>query len=217
MKRHHVWLGIFLLVFVIPMHPRARGLQNPLSLRLDPAQQTVEEGDNALTTTAVSGGTQPYKYEWYDGSRKSTVTRPNVVWVMRRASVHAIKLVVTDAAGSSVEATVQVSVRPATVSQTAEAPPADGSPAPLSVRITPPLSQIESGGKVTSYAVATGGVAPYSYEWWANNTKTVAAADHSAWRVQDSGIRDIKVVVTDAAGNHAEGHAFIVIKAADGE
>ena len=214
MKRHHVWLGIFLLVFVVPMHPRARGLQNPLSLRLDPAQQTVEEGDKALNTSEVSGGTLPYKYEWYDGGRKSQVTSPNVFWTMRHASVHVIKLVVTDAAGNSVEATVQVSVRPATVGQTGEG---EGAATPLSVRITPPLSQIETGGKVTSYAVATGGVAPYSYEWWANNTKTVAAADHSAWRVQDSGIRDIKVVVTDAAGNHAEGHAFIVIKAADGE
>jgi hypothetical protein len=71
---------------------------------------SVSVGDSVKTRPAVSGGTPPYTYAWFDGARRSTVTSPVVVWKTSTAGNHAYKVVVTDAAGATAQAQTTVEV-----------------------------------------------------------------------------------------------------------
>ena len=82
-----------------------------MSVRITPAQQTINSGDKAVTTADVTGGAPPYSYAWYNGTKQSQVIKGGVTWTMGRAGTRDIKVVVSDSAGSTAEAHAQIEVR----------------------------------------------------------------------------------------------------------
>jgi len=86
----------------------------------------------------------------------------------------------------------------------------------LQVSISPAQQEIaESGEKVSTVASVTGGVPPYSYEWYNGTQKSKVTGGGVEWsNMRRLGDRDIKVIVKDAAGKSAEAHARITVRAA---
>jgi hypothetical protein len=83
-----------------------------MSVRITPTEQIVKSGDKAVTTADATGGTPPYSYAWYNGTKQSQVTRGSVTWTMGAAAgARDIRVVVTDSAGNTAEAHAQIVVR----------------------------------------------------------------------------------------------------------
>ena len=84
-----------------------------LSVRLNTSVPAIVAGEKFFTNAVVSGGTQPYRYEWFKGHVRSSVFSPNAVWSRFATGTNDLKVVVTDASGAHAEALVQVAVRAA--------------------------------------------------------------------------------------------------------
>lgn len=76
----------------------------PLTVSINPAQQTVTSGEKLTTTTKVLGGTPPYRYEWFNGDNRSDVTSGTITWTLNAAGPRTFKVIVTDAANIKAEA-----------------------------------------------------------------------------------------------------------------
>ena len=82
----------------------------------------------------------------------------------------------------------------------------------MSVRIVPSSQTINSGDRAVTTADVAGGVPPYTYAWFNGVKQSQVIKGGVAWTMKGAGTRDIKVVVTDAAGNTAEAHAQIEVR-----
>jgi len=83
---------------------------------------------------------------------------------------------------------------------------------PLSVSISPPSTTIYLGESVTFTASPSGGVAPYSYQWYVNSNP-VPGATSDTWTFTPSaaGIYYVHVVVTDSENQTAQSSASRVV------
>jgi hypothetical protein len=95
-----------------------------LNVNINPPQQTINSGEKAVTTANVTGGTPPYTYAWYNGTRQSQVVRGGVNWTMKGAGTRDIKVIVTDSAGRTAEAHAQIFVQEGGGGQVMPSPPA---------------------------------------------------------------------------------------------
>jgi hypothetical protein len=93
-----------------------------LRVTIDPDQVTLSSGEKVTTRASASGGTPPYRYEWYNGAKRSDITQPSITWTLRGAGTRNIRIVVTDAAGHSAEAQSRITVQEATPSQPSSTP-----------------------------------------------------------------------------------------------
>jgi len=83
---------------------------------------------------------------------------------------------------------------------------------PLSVSVSPPSATIYLGESVTFTASPSGGVAPYSYQWYVNNDP-VPGATSETWTFTPSaaGTYYVHVVVTDSENQTAQSSASRVV------
>ena len=83
---------------------------------------------------------------------------------------------------------------------------------PLSVSIEPSSATIDLGDSILFNATASGGVPPYSYQWYLNGNP-VPGANSSTWNFKpaSSGIYYIYVAVTDSEHNTAQSSTARVI------
>jgi hypothetical protein len=86
----------------------------------------------------------------------------------------------------------------------------------LSVSINPPQQTINSGEKAVTTANVAGGTPPYTCAWYNGTRQSQVVRGGVNWTMRSAGTRDIKVVVTDSAGNSAEAHAQILVQEAGG-
>jgi parallel beta-helix repeat protein len=78
------------------------------------------------------------------------------------------------------------------------------SPGPLLVSISPVSASIFSGQSVAFTSTTSGGMSPFSYQWYLNSTP-VSAASSSCWAFQQPiGNYSVQLNVTDSLGNTAE-------------
>jgi hypothetical protein len=95
-------------------------------------------------------------------------------------------------------------------------PSGNGASGPLTARIEPAESEVESGGSVKMKAIVSGGTPPYSYEWRNGDKLSPVTTAGIAWSdLNRLGDRDIRVIVRDAAGNTVEAHAAIHVHAGE--
>ena len=139
-------------------------ITEPLKIKTQPKDVTVDVGKQATLTVAASGGTTPYTYNWrvnadgriwldiqnssgYAGQGTNTLTyTPNL------AGTYTIHCVVKDANGNSVTSnTVNITV--------------NAKNDPLSIATHPMSVTVEAGQTTVFGVVAVGGKAPYIYKW----------------------------------------------------
>jgi hypothetical protein len=110
----------------------------PLSATISEFSSGCSGSDHGISVV-VSGGSSPYKFNWSDGSRTSSI-------LSKEDGIYSVQ--VTDASGCSVELHTLVAAAPA-ISVTEE--------------IEMPSGQNKSDGQIS--VNVQGGVAPYIYEW----------------------------------------------------
>jgi len=134
---------------------------------------------NGSVSTTVSGGVEPYIYEWYiEEELSSTVPIPTVNLVIQRVIISnspyvtdlaagVYHLLVTDAAGDTASATIEIT-----------------QPDELSIQLAALSVRCSGGYDGEAEVTATGGVAPYSYLWsTGDNTNKISGLSAGTYEV----------------------------------
>lgn len=137
-----------------------------LTVTKQPKSQTVNKGDNASFSVTVSGGKEPYKYQWYKIYPGQTTATILTAWPYENATTATMTsvnnlpeyddgakffCVITDADNNQVISNkATLTVKSADLTATAKI---NGS------------STVSPGGSVSLSVTASGGTPPYTYRW----------------------------------------------------
>lgn len=113
-----------------------RGLKEPLHVTVTPREHSMKAGEEVRTTANVTGGSPPYKYQWFNNDQLSNVTKNSVRWTLRKGGTHIIRVVVTDSQGKTANAQSVITVRG---KETIQQPPVTP-PKPPVTPTTPPTT-----------------------------------------------------------------------------
>ncbi|MGC8618675.1 MAG: immunoglobulin domain-containing protein [Thermoplasmata archaeon] len=158
----------------------------PLSVSISAPTTSVNIGQNVLITSNVQGGVPPYSYQWYEnGNLISGATASSFTFSSNSAGTYTIYLKVTDSTGAS-QGSNDISI---TVNPT------------LSVLISSPTASIDVGSSLQLTSQASGGVSPYTYQWYLNGNP-ISGATSSTFSFDPSvaGTYSIYLAVADSSG-----------------
>jgi len=171
----------------------------PPSISLQPANQTVRQGSNAVFTVTATG-TAPLSYRWLlnrtnflAGATNATLTLTNVQ-LTNTGNYYSV--VVTNVVGSvtSSNAVLTVLVPPSITSQ--------------------PTNQTVTQGDNATFTVTAAGTAPLSYQWYFNGTTVLGTATNATLTlnsVQTNNAGTYYVVVTNAADSVTSSNAVLTV------
>lgn len=94
----------------------------------------------------------------------------------------------------------------------APAPP-DDRRHPLHVTVSPPEHTMRSGQEVRTTARVSGGVPPYTYQWFNNDAPSKVAKSSIRWTLRKGGSHILRVVVTDSRGKTASAQSVVAVHA----
>ncbi len=173
-----------------------------LAITTQPASKTVNVGGSVTFTVAASGGTAPYKYQWYKNNAVvSGATSASYTFTAAAADNGATYYVqVSDSA------TTPASLKSSTATLTVN------TSSTLAISTNPQSQTVQAGASASFTVAATGGTAPYKYQWYKNNAAvsgatsatysfTAQAADNGATlyaKVTDSAATPTSVTSTSA-------------------
>lgn len=151
-----------------------------LTVSIYPSSITISPNQARALYAIARGGKQPYGYQWYVNDAPAG-TGSILPYLATSYDTKTIRVNVTDAEGKS---------------QTAQA---IVNPQPFRVYVTPVQSSVDVNHSETFSADVYGGVPPYSYQWYLNNTP-VSGASESSWSFTPTalGKYNIYVSVTDS-------------------
>jgi hypothetical protein len=131
---------------------------------ITPSSPTIDNGQSVTLTSAASGGTTPYTYQWYIGASCNAAISGKTAstYSASPGSTSTYSYKVTDAAGSP-------------ISQCSSGDIVTVNPALSAGAITPSSPTIDSGQSITLTAHASGGTAPYSYKWYSGASTTCSS------------------------------------------
>ena len=148
-------------------------------------------GNTQQFTSTITGGLVPYTYQWYyaNGTAISGATTSSLAYKANFTGTYNIYLNVTDNLNyrtQSNTATINVYSQP-------------------TVTISPTHVTLYYGQSQTFSASVTGGIAPYTYQWYVNDT-AVPGATYADWifTPRASGNYRIYANVTDSLGSQAK-------------
>ncbi len=160
---------------------------SPLLVSISPTSAVIDLGQYVTFTSSVSGGTLPYRYQWYlNGTAVVGANASSWTFTPTLTGYYLVHLNVTDNAGKEAKSNIaQVTVNPA-----------------LSVSIQPVSSVITIGESVYFTSTVSGGTPPYAYQWYVNDTEG-SGANASSWTFTPTAIGYYEVIlkVTDAASS----------------
>lgn len=171
-----------------------------LLVNISPAPIVIDIGQSELFSSSVSGGTGPYFYQWYvDGNLEPNATGPTWTFIPTSVYTYGVWVIVTDSA------TIPTSAQSNIATTTVHSAP--------SVNISPSPVTIDVGQSQIFNSSVAGGTAPYSYQWYLNETLVFGANDPT-WKFIPSlaGSYYISVTVTDDVSFATESNsAFITV------
>jgi hypothetical protein len=154
---------------------------------ISPTSITLDVGQPQTFTSNVYGGIGSYSYNWYlNGAPVSGATSSSWTFTPSSTGSYSVIMGVWDSkAHGAMSNTASVTVNPA-----------------LSVTIAPTSVTILFGQSVTFTSSATGGIPPYSYQWFLNGAP-VSGATGWFWTFSPTSTGDytVNLVVKDAAGS----------------
>jgi hypothetical protein len=169
------------------------------SVSVSPSSATITLGHSQMYTSSVSGGTSPYSYQWYlNGSAVSGATSSSWTFTPASTGTYEIYVNITDAVGVIAHSTnAQLKVNP---------------PPVVAVSISQSKSVIDVGQSVVFNSAVTGGMPPYTYQWYLNGS-AVAGAKYSTWTFVPSsaGAYSVFLKVKDFTGLLGESNNATVI------
>jgi hypothetical protein len=162
----------------------------PLIVSVSPGSVVMDVGQSQLFTSAVSGGTSPYNYQWYLNNLPVSGDT-NATWRFTPSSSgsYTVYVNVTDGVSFVADSNIgQVTVSP-----------------PLIVSVPSNLVVMDVGQSQLFTSAVSGGTLPYTYQWCLNGT-VVTGANLSNWTFAPSysGFYNIYANVTDNTGFVAE-------------
>ena len=167
-----------------------RVLPPPPSVTISPTSAAIFLDQSVNFTSAASGGTLPYTYQWcLNGSLVSGATSSSWAFIPAAGGTYSVYLKVTDVNSNTAQSgTAEVTVA-----------------LPISVSISPLSSSIFLGRTVEFTSTVTGGTPPYSYRWYLGGVP-VAGATSGSWVFQPltAGVYYVYLRVTDARSNTAQ-------------
>ncbi len=145
----------------------------PLSVSVSPSSSSLYTGQDSDVVATASGGTTPYSYQWYNdtaayadpalstiqiaGQTSSTLS----ITAGNSLSEYAYFVKVTDNSGANATSNLALIVtHPLNVPK-------------LNVTVFPTSLYVKYPDYATAYAIADGGIRPYSYQWY-NDTAAYA-------------------------------------------
>jgi hypothetical protein len=135
-----------------------------------PSAPTIDSGQSITLTANPSSGTKPYSYQWYTASSSGTCSTSDTAISGATSSTYA-------ASPTSSAYYCYIVTDSESPAKTADSPtglvtvnPALGTPS-----ISPSSATYDSGQTITLTASASGGTAPYSYQWYNDTTGTPTA------------------------------------------
>jgi hypothetical protein len=169
-----------------------------LTVTISPPISTIYLTQSQGYTSSVSGGTSPYSYQWYvNGSAVSGATGSTWTFTPATTGTYQIYVRVTDGVGevaSSSIARLTVNPKPS-----------------MSVMINPSSAVIDLTQSVAFVSSITGGVSPYSYQWYVNGS-AVSGATGSTWTFTPAtaGHYQVYLNVTDSLSTKAKSNVAVV-------
>jgi hypothetical protein len=161
------------------------------TVTISPASVNMTVGNTQQFTSTITGGLVPYTYQWYyaNGTAISGATTSSLAYKANFTGTYNIYLNVTDNLNyrtQSNTATINVYSQP-------------------TVTISPTHVTLYYGQSQTFSASVTGGIAPYTYQWYVNDT-AVPGATYADWifTPRASGNYRIYANVTDSLGSQAK-------------
>ncbi len=174
-------------------------LNIPVTITQQPAGASVSTGAS-FTLSVVASGSAPITYQWKkDGASITGATNASYTVASAAASnAGSYTVVVTNPAGSvtSNAATISIGSSPTIVSH--------------------PLTQGFNSGSSVSLTVSATGLAPFTYQWYKNNT-AISGATSSTYTIasaQASDAGSFKVTVTNAIGSVTSNTAVLTLNIA---
>jgi peptidoglycan/xylan/chitin deacetylase (PgdA/CDA1 family) len=154
-----------------------------LSASISPTSVIMNPGGSQQFTSTVTGGVSPYTYQWYlNNSAVPGATSPT--WTFNPASIGTYKIYLQ--ASDSYTGTAQSNT--ATVRVTL----------PLIATISPTSVNMTIGATQQFTSTITGGLAPYTYQWYyANGTTIPATTPTLQYKANHTGTYNIYLNTTD--------------------
>jgi PKD repeat protein len=151
---------------------------------------------DAFSTTAASGGTSPYAYNWSFGDGTYGASADSVTHAYAAVGNYTANLTVMDLYGITNVTWVNVTVVPApTVTAAASA------------------TSVDAGTALTFTPTAAGGVGAYTYSWAFGDTQTSTSTAPSH-TFATSGTFKVTVTVTDSVGGTGTGSVSVTVNPA---
>ncbi len=174
---------------------------DPLAAVLSATAAAIAPGHPDDFSVAPSGGVGPYNVSWNFGDGSAAATGPTAGHTFLAPGAFVVTTTVTDQLGYTASAALTVSV----------APPA------LAVALSVSPAEPSAGQTVTISASATGGSAPYSYEWSGDvSSCTGVSASALSCLATASGPLAVSVTVADARGATAVATTTVKVAGAPG-
>jgi outer membrane protein assembly factor BamB len=164
----------------------AFGPESPVSV--SPSSAVMDVGQSKLFTSAVTGGTGPYSYQWYlDDSSVSGATSTAWTYTPSAAGSHTVYVIMTDSA------TIPVAAQSNTANVTVNAMP--------SVTIAPTSLILDVGQSKLFTSNVTAGTSPYLYQWYLDGSP-VPSATGATWTFTpaSAGSYTVYLNATDSVG-----------------
>lgn len=166
------------------------------SVYISPTSATLDVNQSLPLTSAVSGGSPPYSYQWYlDDVAISSANESTWTLMPNSSGSYNVYVNVTDETGSQTKSNVvNVTVNPT-----------------LTVSISPSSVALNLGQSQVFNSSAANGTFPYSYQWYLNST-LVSGANSSSWAFTpaSTGTYEVYVQVSDTVGGQAISNSSIV-------
>ena len=168
-------------------HSATWGLLSPLTTALQSQATLLAPGQAGTFTAAISGGLGPFNVTWQFGDGSPSALGVTVSHTFASAGSYSVSVTVTDSVAETLTAATPVVVRLV----------------PLNVTIHPSVTSGTVGQPLQFTAVASGGVAPFTFAWSAPtgicgvDTGPVLNCTPTA-----AGTLQVGVTVADSTGQH---------------